>query len=372
MFKRFLSAPIDWISLIVPIILTITGVITIYTITFAQEKSGLATSQVIFACIGLVAMVVAMFSDYRHLRSFANILYLLGVVMLILLIPPIAAKIPFTLKIFGAYRWLDLGFFQLQPGEIFKLIAAIFGAKILTQHIGLINWKKTLVYVFFAAIPILLVLVQPDLGTASVILIIFATAFLAARPSGRIVTTILMIFLISLPLIWLTLKPYQRSRVETLLNPSTDPQGQGYNVRQSLIAVGSGGLTGRGFGQGSQTVLNFLPVAHTDFVFSGFAEATGFVGSLVIIFLYLLLIYRAINIASISTDKFGQLLAVAIAAKFLFQVTVHIGMNLGLLPVTGIPLPFMSGGGTSLIIDLLCVGILQSIHIRHARVGFRS
>ncbi|MEK7202530.1 MAG: FtsW/RodA/SpoVE family cell cycle protein [Patescibacteria group bacterium] len=369
MFRRFLSAPIDWVTIIIPTILTVTGIITIYTITFAQEKSGLATSQIIFALIGLVTMVVAMFSDYRHLRSFANILYALGVIMLILLVPPLAAKIPFTLKIFGAYRWLDLGFFQLQPGEIFKLIAAIFGAKILTQHIGLIDWKKTLVYILFSAVPILLVLSQPDLGTASVILVVFAACFLAARPSGRIVTTILTVFIISLPLIWANLRPYQQSRVETLLNPASDPQGQGYNVRQSLIAIGSGGLTGRGFGQGSQTVLNFLPVAHTDFVFSGFAEATGFVGSIVIIFLYMLLIYRAINIASISTDKFGQLLAIAIAAKLLFQVTVHIGMNLGLLPVTGIPLPFMSGGGTSLIIDLLCIGILQSIHIRHKRTG---
>src|SRR3990167_5579124 len=321
MIRKFFSAPIDWIALIVPIILTITGVITIYTITFAQEKSGLATSQVIFACIGLVAMVVAMFSDYRHLRSFANILYLLGLVMLILLIPPIAAKIPFTLKIFGAYRWLDLGFFQLQPGEIFKLIAAIFGAKILSLHIGQINWKKTLAFSILSAVPILLILLQPDLGTASVVLVIFAATFFAARPSGRIISAVLMIFIISLPLIWVKLKPYQRNRVETLLNPTSDPQGQGYNVRQSLIAIGSGGLTGRGFGQGSQTVLNFLPVAHTDFVFSGFAEATGFVGSLVIILLYLIFIYRAISIASISTDKFGQLLAVAIAAKFLFQVT---------------------------------------------------
>src|SRR3990167_4973923 len=323
MIRKFFSAPIDWIALIVPIILTITGVITIYTITFAQEKSGLATSQVIFACIGLVAMVVAMFSDYRRLRSFANILYLLGVAMLVLLIPPIAAKIPFTLKIFGAYRWLDLGFFQLQPGEIFKLIAAIFGAKILTQHIGLIDWKKTLVYVFFSVVPISLVLLQPDLGTSTVILVVFTAAFLAARPSGRIITTILVIFIISLPLIWANLRPYQQNRVETLLNPTSDPQGQGYNVRQSLIAIGSGGLTGRGFGQGSQTVLNFLPVAHTDFVFSGFAEATGFVGSLVIILLYLIFIYRAISIASISTDKFGQLLAITIAAKVLYQVTVH-------------------------------------------------
>lgn len=372
MFKRLWSAPIDWVTLIVPIILTITGMITIYTITFSEQRSSLATSQLIFAGIGIIAMVVTMFSDYRHLRPFANLFYFVGVALLALLIPPLAEKIPFTLKTFGAYRWLNLGFFQLQPGEIFKLIAAVFGAKILTQHIGQIDWKKTLFYIVLTLLPIGLILLQPDLGTASVVLVVFGAVFLAARPSGRIVTAILVVFIVSIPLIWTTLKPYQKNRVETLLSPTADPQGQGYNVRQSLIAVGSGGLTGRGFGQGSQTVLNFLPVAHTDFIFSGFAEATGFMGSTVLIFLYVLLIYRALSIASISTDKFGQLLAVAIAAKFLFQVTVHIGMNLALLPVTGIPLPFMSYGGSSLIIDLLCVGILQSIHIRHSRVGFHS
>lgn len=371
MFRRWLSVPIDWVLLIIPIILTITGIITIYTITFAQEKSGLAGSQVIYALIGMVVMVVMMFTNYRHLYALANLSYFIGVGMLVLLYPPLASKIPFTLKIFGAYRWLDLGFFQLQPGEIIKLIAAIFGAKILSSHIGLINWKKTFAFAILGAVPIVLILSQPDLGTATVVLMIIAATFLAARPSGRIVSTIALIFIISLPLMWMNLKPYQKNRVETLLNPTNDPQGQGYNVRQSLIAIGSGGLTGRGFGQGSQTVLNFLPVAHTDFVFSGFAEATGFIGSMVIIFLYVLLIYRAINISSISTDKFGQLLAIAIAAKFLFQVTVHIGMNLGMLPVTGIPLPFMSGGGTSLIIDLVCIGILESIHIRHARTSFR-
>src|SRR3989344_6647827 len=256
MLRRFLSAPIDWVLLTVPTILTITGIITIFTITFAQEKSGLAGGQIIFALIGMTALIAAMFSDYRHLSSLANLFYFFGVAMLVLLIPPLAVKIPFTLKIFGAYRWLDLGFFQLQPGEIFKLIAAIFGAKILTQHIGLIDWKKTLVYVFFSVVPISLVLLQPDLGTSTVILVVFTAAFLAARPSGRIITTILVIFIISLPLIWANLRPYQQNRVETLLNPTSDPQGQGYNVRQSLIAIGSGGLTGRGFGQGSQTVLN--------------------------------------------------------------------------------------------------------------------
>lgn len=368
MFKRFLSVPVDWVLLIVPLILTTTGIITIYTITFAQNKAHLAVGQVWFAVIGLVVMVVAMFSDYKWFRSVANILYVIGVALLVILLPPIAHRLPFAVSAFGAYRWIDLKFFQLQPGEIFKLIAAIFSAKILSQHIGLIDWKKTLVFVLLAILPAGLILLQPDLGTASVVLMIFVTAFLGARPSGRIVLTILAVVLIALPIFWVSIKPYQKQRVETFIHPSLcDPKKECYNVNQSIIAIGSGGLTGRGFGQGSQTVLNFLPVAHTDFIFSGFAEATGFVGSMTLLFLYALLIYRTISVASISTDKFGQLLALAIAGKFLFQVSVHLGMNMGLLPVTGIPLPFMSYGGTSLIIDLLAIGILESIHIRHQR-----
>lgn len=370
MFKRLLSAPVDWVTLLVPIVLTATGIITIYTITFAQDKAGLATDQIVFAVIGLIVMVVTMFSDYRWFRSVTNLMYFVTLILLVMLVPVLADQIPFTLKVFGAYRWLDFQFFQLQPGEVFKIVAALFGAKILASHIGRMNWRKTITYLLIALVPVFLILMQPDLGTASVVAVIFAGIFLSARPPGRIIFVLIMALIISTPLIWANLKPYQKDRVETLLNPSVDPQGQGYNVRQALIAVGSGGLTGRGFGQGSQTVLNFLPVAHTDFVFAGFAEATGFIGSAVVLLLYILLIYRSLAIASISTDRFGQLLAVAIAVKFLFQITVHIGMNLGLLPVTGIPLPFMSYGGTSLITDLFAIGLLESIHIRHSRLGF--
>ncbi|MEX0594761.1 MAG: FtsW/RodA/SpoVE family cell cycle protein, partial [Patescibacteria group bacterium] len=166
------------------------------------------------------------------------------------------------------------------------------------------------------------------------------------------------------------LQPYQQQRIETFLNPASDPLGEGYNVIQSLIAVGSGGLSGQGFGQGSQTVLNFLPVPHADFIYAGYAEATGFIGSSILLILYVILVFRAITIARDSTDPFGQLLALGIATKFFFQTAVHIGMNVGLLPVTGIPLPFMSYGGTALIVDMALIGILESIAIRHKKIVF--
>jgi len=371
MWRRILNSPIDWFILVIPLILTITGIITIYTITFNQGRSALATDQTIFAALGLVALIILMFSDYRFLRSLSGVLYFVGLVLLVPLLPWLAVKLPFTLKVFGAYRWLDFGFFQLQPAEVFKLIGAIFSASLLTNFVSRINWRRALSYLLLALAPVLLVLAQPDLGTAAVIAAVFTGVFLAALPPGRIIIALLIVFALAAPVSWSNLKPYQRERVEAFLSPTADPQGQGYNVRQALIAVGSGGLSGRGFGQGSQTVLNFLPVAHTDFVFAGFAEATGFIGSLTILWLYILLIFRILALARDSTDTFGSLLAVGIAAKFIFQITVHIGMNLGLLPVTGIPLPFMSYGGTSLIIDLAAIGILQSIHIRQKKLGFQ-
>lgn len=368
--RRFLNLPIDWVALIVPIIIVVIGIITIFTITYQEHDYRLAVDQGVFALLGLLAMAYFMFSDYRVLNTYGYAIYAIGVVMLIPLLPSVASSLPFVPEVFGAHRWLDFGFFQLQPSEIFKAVAAIIGAKILAGYIGQVKVKTFLLYLLLAAAPLLMVLMQPDLGTTVVIFVIFFTVFLAAKPSWRTMVFILVALIAAALLVFANLQPYQKNRINTFLNPTTDPLGEGYNVIQSLIAVGSGGLTGRGFGQGSQTVLNFLPVPHADFIYAGYAEATGFVGSSILLFLYVILIFRALAIARESTDPFGQLLAVGIAAKFFFQTFVHIGMNVGLLPVTGIPLPFMSYGGTALIIDMSLVGILQSIAIRHKRIVF--
>lgn len=368
--KRFFLLPIDWALLSVPILLTTVGIITIYTITLNHYGSTLAVDQATFFGLGLIAMLICMFSDYRWLGRANRIIYLAGLLLLLPLLPFLAPKLPFVLKIFGAYRWLNFGFFQLQPAEVFKLGASVAASAYLAPVIGNLNWRKIVGYLFLAGVPLTLVLIQPDLGTTSVIFVIFLAIFLAAQPSRKTIIAAGLLIAIILGAVWLSLQDYQRSRVETFLNPNSDPQGEGYNVRQALIAVGSGGLVGRGFGQGSQTVLNFLPVAHADFIFAGYAEATGFVGSVVMLGLYVTLLQRIISVARISNDPFGRLLAIGIGAKILFQTTVHIGMNVGLLPVTGIPLPFLSYGGTALIIDLASIGILQSIYIRHKKTLF--
>jgi len=370
--RRFLSVPIDWLLLFIPILLVGMGIVTIYTITFTEHQAAIAIDQGVFAVIGLVAMLVLMFSDYRFFSSVSGLIYLGGLLLLLPLLPMLAPRLPFVIKVFGAYRWLNFGFFQLQPAEVFKLAAAISASKYLSSVIGMISWRKLFGYLALAGVPVALVLLQPDLGTASVVFIVFVGIFLAARPSGRTLLVALLALLIGISVLWFSLRDYQKQRLETFLNPTADPQGQGYNVRQALIAVGSGGLTGRGFGQGSQTVLNFLPVAHADFIFAGYAEATGFVGSATLLVLYVVLLHRITAVARASIDPFGQLLAIGIGAKILFQTTVHIGMNVGLLPVTGIPLPFMSYGGTALVIDLASIGILQSIYIRHKKTMFNA
>lgn len=368
--RRLLALPIDWFVLLVPIVLTATGIVTIYTITFNQYGNKLAVDQIIFAAVAIFGMVAAALLDYRALRSYHVLLSTVGILLLLPLLPFLAPQLPFVLKIFGAYRWLDFGFFQLQPAEVFKIIGAIGASAILARSVGVMSWKTIIGYFLYAAIPVLLVLIQPDLGTTSVLLVIFLSIFLAAKPSRRILLGLGALLIVLLPLLFISLQPYQQKRVETFLNPTSDPLGEGYNARQALIAVGSGGLMGRGFGEGSQTVLNFLPVAHADFIFSGYAEATGFVGSIIAVGLIALLIFRILAVARESEDTFAQLLCVGLAAKFFFQSFVHIGMNIGLLPVTGIPLPFMSYGGTALIIDFIGIGIIQSIALRHKKVLF--
>ncbi|MEX1052203.1 MAG: rod shape-determining protein RodA [Patescibacteria group bacterium] len=368
--RRFFNLPLDWFALLVPIVISVTGIVTIFTITYQEHGYRLATDQTVFFLLGLGALAYFMFSDYRSLQSYSKLIYFAGIILLIPLLPPIAQNVPFIPKVFGAHRWLDFGFFQLQPSEIFKVIAAIVGSSILANQLSRITVKTIGYYIAIALPPLAMVLFQPDLGTTAVLFVIFLTIFFAARPSWRTIIIFLASLAVLGSLVVANLQPYQRDRIETFLNPTADPLGEGYNVLQSLIAVGSGGLTGRGFGQGSQTVLNFLPVPHADFIYAGYAEATGFIGSIILLLLYLVLIFRALAIARDSTDPFGQLLAIGIAAKFFFQSVVHIAMNVGLLPVTGIPLPFMSYGGTAMIVDMAAAGILQSIAIRHKRVVF--
>ena len=212
---------------------------------------------------------------------------------------------------------------------------------------------------------------QPDLGTASIIVLTFLILLFSAKPSKKQILTFLIIIAVAIPLSWLLLKDYQRQRLLTFMDPTSDPYGSGYNVSQALIAVGNGGVFGRGFGHGPQSQLNFLPVAHTDFIFAGIAEAMGFAGSIVLIIFYAVIIIKIVSIAKKAKDNFGMLLAIGIATIIFMHAVINIGMNIGLMPVTGIPLPFISAGGTSLVLMFICIRIVQSISIRHKKISFK-
>lgn len=353
----------DWSIVVVPLLLLLLGIVVIYTVTFPTVQFALARSQIIYAIIGLLVAAALTVVDYRTWRSLAPIAYLAGVVLLIFVIFLGSRQ-------FGASRWIDLGFFHLQPSEIFKLILIIVLARLLSGWSGTITFGRLITLLIIAAVPTVLVFVQPDLGTASVLLAITLGLLVVARLPWRWWLAMGLIGAILLPVGYLHLQDYQKSRLLTFMNPESDPSGQGYNIRQAAIAIGSGGLTGQGLGQGSQSQLNFLPVAHTDFIFSGLAEATGLLGSTILLVLYVILFARSFKVAELAKDEFGMYLAAGIGIMLGFQVLVNVGMNIGLLPVTGIPLPFVSFGGTSLLVSMASVGILQSIYARHKKISF--
>lgn len=362
-FKFNLPKTIDWILYLLPIVLTFAGLAVIYSITYYNGKISLFYGQIVFAVIGFAAMIFLTFWDYRNLKGLAIYLYLLGLALLI-------AVLFFGKSTLGATRWLDLKFFQLQPSELMKVFLIIIVAKYLSDKIGQVRFRDIVVVGILTLIPTFLIMRQPDLGTVTVLVVGAISLIFASKLSRKQIFALVGIAIISVPVLWLSLKDYQRQRVFTFLNPASDQYGSGYNVFQSTITIGNGGFLGRGLGHGAQSQLNFLPVAHTDFIFAGVAEASGFVGSMVLIILFIVLIIKIVGVAKISKDNFGMMLAVGFASILFFQMAVNIAMNLGLAPVTGIPLPFVSHGGTSLVLSFAMIGILQSIYLRHKKITF--
>lgn len=353
---------LDWWLFLLPLLLTAIGIAVISALFYGTPRVNLAEGQAIFTGIGLLLMILVSRIDYRAWRALAPYLYL-GILGLL-----VAVEL-FGVTIFGATRWLELGGFQLQPAELLKLGLVLLLARFLAdrEHFGLRDYLTLLVVI---GLPVLLILRQPDLGTTIVILLAAGALVLASRVPRRAVATAVAIGLASLPILWQFLAPYQKERITTFVNPAADPTGAGYNVTQALIAVGAGGLLGAGLGQGTQSQLQFIPVAHTDFIFAALAEETGLVGAAGLLLLFFFLIFRVIRVATLAKDDFGVFIAVGVATLLLAQVGINVGMNLALMPVTGIPLPFVSHGGTALVTNFIALGILQSIITRHKKITF--
>ncbi|MCW8891809.1 MAG: rod shape-determining protein RodA [Deltaproteobacteria bacterium] len=360
MFDRRLVVNFDWVLLLTVLLLAGLGILNLFSATASwQSGTPLYMKQLVWLGGGVgIALTICLF-DYRHLEYFAIHIYLISVAMLVFVLTMGKTTM-------GATRWIDLGFFNLQPSEVIKIAIILLFARIFSKSAGpfgygfLELWKPAL----WLIIPVVLILRQPDLGTTIMVLFIAVTMLLFAGLKRGTVVILSFISILTAILAWFGLHNYQRARLRTFLNPEADPLGSGYHIIQSKIAVGSGGLFGKGFLQGTQSQLSFLPERHTDFAFSVFAEEWGFAGSLILLALYLFLIIWGLYVARRAVDRFGLFLAVGVTAMIFWHIVVNLGMVIGLLPVVGVPLPLFSYGGTSMVTTMIGVGLLMNVSMR--------
>lgn len=336
---------LDWWLVIPSLLLFLIGILTLSAI--APE---VVTNQLIFFVVGLVFFLVCSVADYTLIFSFNYLLYIFS---LIFLITPFI----FGAVTRGATRWIQLGQFTLQPSEIIKPFLLIFFAFLAVSSVR----YKYLWLILSAALPAVIIFFQPDLGTALVLIIGWFTIFLSKVRLKFVLSGILLFLIMLMPIYKFVLKDYQRTRLITFINPYNDPLGNGYHAIQSIIATGSGMFMGRGLGRGTQSLLRFLPERHTDFMFASLSESLGFVGSTLVICLYLVLLWRVYRISQHVSDPVASLFCMAVMALIAFQVFVNIGMNIGLMPITGITLPFLSYGGSSLLSMSITLGLVNSI-----------
>lgn len=341
------------------------GISVLYSTTLNMTGgAGEALKQSMYAAIGLALFFIFASVDYRFLKGYSGLLYIFVVGMLVVLFfVGKSAK--------GATRWIDLGFFQLQPSEIAKLFMVIIMAKYFAVHHEYMNrFKHIARSLIFMSIPLVLVAMQPDLGTSMVFIVIWLSMVFVSNIKKIYLGMMGLGAIAIMPLAWTFLADYQKQRMLTFINPANDPKGAGWNVSQAMIAIGSGKFLGRGLGHGPQSQLNFIPEKHTDFIFAAMAEELGLLGVSVFLALFFVIILRGIRAAMHSKDLFGMYLATGITAMIFFHIFVNVGMNIGIMPVTGIPLPLTSYGGTSILITLISLGILESIIMRYKKIDF--
>jgi rod shape determining protein RodA len=355
---RRLLYSVDWVLLGATLALALVGVAMVFSATHSGRTPDLYLKQLILVGVGTLGLVMAATLDYRQLADRAGLLYALSVVALLYVLR-------FAPVIAGTRRWILIGGFQLQPSELVKLAAAVLVAKVLSEaRQETLGLREVAVPGAAVALLSLLIAREPDLGTAACLVPLFlAVAFLAGLRM-RAVLGLSAVLLLTGALAWPLLKDYQKTRIYTFLDPSLDPRGAGYQKIQSQIAVGSGGLLGRGFLGGSQAQLGYLPARHTDFVFSVLAEETGFVGVFVVLALYLLVLWRMLETARLARDRLGAFLVAGITGSFAFQVVYNVAMVAGLVPVKGLPLPLMSYGGSSVLSSLMGIGLVLSVRMR--------
>ena len=358
---------IEWSLLIATIILSIIGLVALFS---ATQEVGYDEfyKQCIWFVVSLIIMIIVMLIDYEVIVKTSPIFYGIFIVLLIAVL--------FTKPVNGATSWFDIGFFSFQPAEFAKIFVILFLAyainKIQMNNRSNIN-KPTRLLILLAilGIPVLLIVMQPDYGTAAAFIVAIALMLITAGIDKRYIIGTAILVVIAIPLLYYFVLPeHAKTRIDIFLNPESDPRGAGYNIIQSKLAIGAGGLTGMGLFKGNQTQLGFLYPKTTDFIFAVIGEEMGFIVACSIIILYVLLVTKSLYVAKTAKDDMGGLIASGITGVFLFHMVENIGMVMGLLPITGVPLPFISYGGSSLITNFICIGILLNISSKRQKTIF--
>ncbi|MDP2168429.1 MAG: rod shape-determining protein RodA [Thermodesulfovibrionales bacterium] len=363
--NKHLIKNLDWFLPAMAVIITLVGIMTIFSATRPPDGGqhpSYFMKQAYWLLLGLLAMSAIVSFDYIWLGRAAYVLYVVGILLL-------AAVLIGGRSGMGAQRWLSLGPLSFQPSELFKLFFVIaFARYMATLKSPLKGTDIIKAFLMFAALPFAMLVKQPDLGTAVVLFSLFIALVLTKGVGRKVFAFIIIAGIISIPflgnILWGELKDYQKNRIVAFMEPAVDPAGVGYHIIQSKVAIGSGGFWGKGYLKGTQGPFRFLPEKHTDFIFSVFAEEHGLAGCILLLMAYLALIYRAVDTARKAKDEFGRFLALGITFMLTAYTVINIAMTMGLMPIVGIPLPFMSYGGTALLGNFMAVGILMNIRAR--------
>jgi rod shape determining protein RodA len=347
--------------LLMVLLTALVGIANMYSATssWSSAATPVYVKQLYWLSGGLILAGAVAAIDYRHLEHLGYLFYFLNLLLLLMVLL-------FGRTSMGATRWIDLGIFNLQPSEVMKIVIIITLSCYFSRQDYLLGYrfKDLLVPFGILGLPALLIMKQPDLGTAMIVIFIGLTMALFAGIRLQTLAALTILAVGAAIGGWFKLREYQKERILTFLNPERDPLGSGYHIIQSKIAVGSGGILGKGFMQGTQSQLSFLPERHTDFAFSVFAEEWGFAGCLALLALYLLMVIWGIYVARNASDPFGMFLAFGVSAMLFWHIVINLGMVIGLLPVVGVPLPLFSYGGTSMITTMIGVGLLLNVSMR--------
>ncbi|PYQ32039.1 MAG: rod shape-determining protein RodA [Acidobacteria bacterium] len=359
-FRDRTTPNIDLNFLGTALVLAIVGCLLVYSATYYSDPGlGLFKRQMLWAVIGIVLMIIFMVVDYHVLFDIAPILYAIGLLLLLYLV--VFGKLTANVK-----SWIRFGGFQFQPSEFMKIFTALMLARFFDSNDrAYLDFRSFLIAMGIIGAPVGLIIIQPDFGTAAAFFPLIAVTMFFGGIRARIWIAMILVVAITVPAGYIFfLKPYQRARVVTWLNPERDPLGKGYQMMQAKIAIGSGGIHGKGFKHGTQAKLEFLPARHTDFIFAVLGEEWGFIGVVIVLGLYLYLMVQALLFAKHARDRGGTFLIICLISYFLYHVSINVSMQIGVLPTTGIPLPLISYGGSSTMMFFIAVGLILNVDMR--------